>query len=236
MDRRQLEWLYRSYYGTVSHLDREVGLILDTLKELGVLENTIVVFTSDHGDQLLEHGLLGKNVFFEASIHVPLMIRFAGRIQPGRYDALVESIDVLPTLFGLIGLPEPDNCQGQSLVTLRDGAGRCSLPRDAVFSENIIPEIITGGGMDFTFAKGQGVKGVRHPDAKMVRTQRWKYNYYGDGYAELYDLQQDPHEQHNLAADPARKPVVDELQRRLLNWLIAADEVDQIAPRWVIPK
>ena len=79
MDRGQLQWMYRSYYGTVSHVDREIGLILDALKERGVHENTIIVFTADHGDQLMEHGLTGKNVFFEASIRVPLMIRFPGR-------------------------------------------------------------------------------------------------------------------------------------------------------------
>ena len=93
---------------------------------------------------------------------------------------------------------------------------------------------ITGGALDFSFEKGKGVKGIRHPDAKMVRTRRWKYNYYANGQAELYDLQNDPHEQHNLAADPAHKPVVEELSKRLLDWLITADETDQIAPRWLI--
>jgi arylsulfatase A-like enzyme len=127
MDRTQLQWLYRSYYGTVSHLDREVGLILDALKEAGLNDTTIVVFTSDHGDQLLEHGLTGKNVFFEASIRAPLMIR--------------------------------------------------------------------------------------HPDAKMVRTRRWKYNYYPEGCEELYDLEGDPQERRNLAGDPACKSVVDDLRR-----------------------
>lgn len=236
MDRRQLEWTYRSYYGTVSHLDREIGLVLQTLEELGLAGNTIVVFNSDHGDQLLEHGLLGKNVFFEASVHVPLLVRMPGRIRPGRYDALVESIDVLPTLFDLVGLPEPENCQGRSLAPLCDGSGRDWTPRRAVFSENVIPEVITGGALDFHFVKGKGVKGIRHPDAKMVRTERWKYNYYPEHGEELYDLQEDPHERHNLAGDPARKPILDDLRVQLLNWLITADEVDQIAPRWVIPE
>ena len=236
MDRTQLQWLYRSYYGTVSHLDHEVGLILQTLKEAGADDNTIVVFTSDHGDQLLEHGLTGKNVFFEASIHVPLMIRLPGLVRPGRYDALVESVDVLPTLFELAGLPEPEDCQGRSLVSLCSESGGTSAPRDAVFSENVIPEVITSGNLDFSFTKGEGVKGIRHPDAKMVRTQRWKYNYYPEGYEELYDLQTDPRERRNLAEDPGFKPVVDDLRQRLLNWLITADEVDQIAPHWVIPR
>ena len=100
----------------------------------------------------------------------------------------------------------------------------------------MIPEVITGGGMDFHFAKGEGVKGVRHPDAKMVRTKRWKYIYYGSGSAELYDLRDDPQERHDLASDPGHKPIIDDMQRRLLNWLITADEVDQIAPRWLIPR
>jgi arylsulfatase A-like enzyme len=236
MDRRRLQWAYRSYYGTVSHIDREVGLLLETLRQSGALENTIVVFTSDHGDQLLEHGYFGKNLFFEASIRVPLVMRLPGRIRPGRCDALVQSIDVLPTLLELAGLSEPRNCQGRSLVALCDGRGEPAATRDAVFSENIIPEVITVADVDFRFEKGKGVNGIRHPDAKMVRTSRWKYNYYGDGYDELYDLQNDPGERHSLAADPAHKPVVDELRGRLLNWLITADETDQIQPRWLIPK
>lgn len=234
MDRQELQWLYRSYYGTVSHLDREIGLVLETLKAAGAEENTIVVFTSDHGDQLLEHGLTGKNVFFEASVHVPLMLRCPGRIRPGTYDALAESVDVLPTLFELIGLPEPAECQGQSLLSLCDGSGRLAPAREAVFGENIIPEVITGG-LDFSYEKGQGVKGIRHPDAKMVRTKRWKFNQYASGDTELYDLENDAHEQRNLANDPAHKPVVEEMKERLLHWLITADETDQIAPRWVIP-
>ena len=70
---------------------------------------------------------------------------------------------------------------------------------------------------------------------RCVRTARWKYNYYPEGYAELYDLQNDPHEQHNLSGDPAHKAIVDEMQQRLLLWLTTADEVDQIAPRWLVP-
>jgi arylsulfatase A-like enzyme len=70
----------------------------------------------------------------------------------------------------------------------------------------------------------------------MVRTKRWKYIYYGSGEAELYDLRDDPRERHDLASDPGHMPIVDELQRRLLTWLITADDVDQLAPRWLIPK
>ena len=235
MSAERLRWIYRSYYGAISHIDREVGLILATLKELGQAENTIVVFTSDHGDQLLEHGLMGKNCFFEASVRVPLMIRFPGRVRPGQYDELVESVDVLPTLFELAGLPEPYECQGRSLAPLISETDREYVARDAVFCENVIPEVITSSTWDFRFEKGRGIKGVRHPDAKMVRTRQWKYNYYPAGYAELYDLTNDPHEMRNLHDVAEFRDIEQELKNRLLHWLVTADEADQIATQWSTP-
>ncbi len=101
-------------------------------------------------------------------------------------------------------------------------------------SENIIPEVITGGSLDFEFVPGRGIKGIRHPDAKMIRTDRYKYNYYPEGFAELYDLQEDPLEQHNLADDPQRAATVAELKGRILDWLITSTETDQIARKWMV--
>ncbi len=243
LDRRRLQWMYRSYYGAISHVDREIGRILDTLESLGQAENTIVVFSSDHGDQLLEHGLMGKNCFFEASVRVPLMIRYPRRIKPARYDALVESVDVLPTLFELAGVEEPYNNQGRSLAPLIAETSRIYEPREAVFSENVIPEVFGAGLRAFIFEKGKGVfeKGkdaqrVRHPDAKMVRTRRWKYLYYPEGYAELYDLRSDPQESRNLHGKPEFREVEFKMMGRLLQWLATADETDQIAPKWLLPK
>jgi len=231
MDRETLQWIYRSYYGTVSHIDHEVGRILTMLEETGQSENTIVVFTSDHGDQLLEHGLFGKNIFYESSIHIPFMIRFPGKINAGTYDQFCMTIDLLPTLFNMVGLEEPYHCQGQSLMPLIGTSEKSYQPRDCVFSENIIPEVFD---RTFNFEKDKGVMGIRHPDAKMVRTQKWKYNYYPPSYQELYDLENDPHELDNLAADPVYKKVIDEMKERILNWLVTADETDQIAKEWLI--
>ena len=231
MDRERLEWIYRSYYASITHIDREVGRTLQTLEETGQADNTIVVFVSDHGDQLLEHGLMGKNVFFEGSTRVPLMISFPEKIRPGTYDDLVESIDLLPTLFDLCGIPEPDPCHGQSLAPLIGESQRPYQPREAVFSENVIPEVFS---RTFHFEKDKGVKGIRHPDAKMVRTKEWKYNYYPEGYEELYDLVNDPVEQRNLAGDSQFGAVKSDMKDRLLHWLITSTETDQIAPRWLI--
>lgn len=218
--------------GAVSHVDHEIGEILDTLERTGQAANTLIVFASDHGDQLLEHGIMGKNCSFESSVHVPLLVSLPGRVQPRRYAELVEAVDVLPTLLELLGLPEPCEVQGRSFAPLIAPMGRRYEARDAVFSENIIPEVITGGRLDLPFEKGRGVDGVRHPDAKMIRTARWKYNYYPAGFAELYDLQTDPGERVNLAGRAEAHAVEVEMKDRLLRWLTTASETDQIAPRW----
>ncbi|MEO7145186.1 MAG: sulfatase-like hydrolase/transferase [Bryobacteraceae bacterium] len=257
----RLEWMYRSYYAAVSMVDYEIGRILDELERTGRARNTIVVFATDHGAQLLEHGLMDKNVFFESSVHVPFLISakgavrtivgdrngFAphsvlrefpknhpGRIAPRRYGDLVEMVDVLPTLLELCGLPISDRVQGRSFAPLVAGQRAAYTPREIVFSENIIPEVITGGALKMPFVPGQGIAGIRHPDAKMARTRRWKLNYYPGNGAELYDLENDPVEQRNLIADPAYQAQMRELKTAILDWMITADENDQIARRWLL--
>lgn len=234
MDRERLKWIYRSYYAAISHVDHEIGLLLDALEATGKAANTLIVFSSDHGDQMFEHGITGKNCFFESSVRVPFMVSLPGRIKPARYDQLIETVDLLPTLLEFTGLAEPRECQGRSFASLISDTGRPYAAHDAVFSENVIPEVITGGKLDLFFEKGKGVDGIRHPDAKMVRTERWKYCYYPDGYAELYDLPADPLERTNLAGRAEFHDVEFEMRTRLLNWLINSSETDQIAPRWLL--
>ena len=119
-------------------IDYEMGRILDELEKSGKSDNTIVIFSTDHGAQLLEHGLMDKNVFFEASEHVPFLLRFPGRAGAGKRDDFVEAVDVLPTLLDLCGIAVPKYVQGRSFKSGSPG-------REMVFAENIIPEIITGG-------------------------------------------------------------------------------------------
>jgi arylsulfatase A-like enzyme len=230
MDRQRLEWIYRSYYASVAMVDKEVGDILDTIRQSGQEDNTVVIFSTDHGDQLLEHGLVDKNVFFEASVRVPFLTSLPSRVKPGRREELIEMVDVLPTLFDICGVPIPTRVQGRSLAPLVTGSPY--TPREYAFAENIIPEVITGGTMDLPYVPGEGVGGIRHPDAKMIRTSRWKLNHYPGNGGELYDLQSDPGEERNLYADAAHQPLMRELKDRLLDFLITSDETDQIAPRW----
>jgi arylsulfatase len=223
---QRLQWMYRSYYAACSMVDYEMGRILDVLEKSGRARDTIVLFGTDHGAQLLEHGLMDKNVFFESSVHVPFLMRYPDRITPSHRDELIGMVDVLPTLLEYCGVSIPKRVQGQSFATPH--------PREMVFSENIIPEIITGGNLKMGFVPGEGVAGIRHPDAKMVRTRKWKLNYYPGHGEELYDLENDPHEERNLAADSVHRNTVADLRQAILDWMITADENDQIAEKWLL--
>jgi arylsulfatase len=234
MEDMPLQWVWRSYYGGVSMVDQEVGRILDELEKCGQARNTIVIFTSDHGDQLMEHGLQGKNVFFEESVHVPLLLRYPGQIPPGRHEPLIETVDLLPTVFDLCGIPVPEYCQGRTFSGLIHSQRGEYQPREFVFAENIIPEVITGGQLDLPFVSGKGVGGILHPDAKMIRTRKWKLNYCQGGPGELYDLEKDPREYRNLYSDPVCQNVLLDLKGCLLDFLIQADENDQIARHWLV--
>jgi len=239
IDRARLQWIYRSYYASVSMVDHEVGLILAELERSGKAENTIIVFATDHGDQLAEHGLEGKNVLFEASVHVPMLVRFPNRVAPGKYSQLVGAVDMLPTLLDLCGLPVAENVQGQSFAPLITGNPDRYTPRETLFCENIIPEVFAppnrkGTKVYHPFVPGFGEDGVLHPDAKMARTKRWKLHYYPSCDGELYDLENDPGETRNLWTDPSCDDVARTLKKAILDWLITADQNDQIAPRWLV--
>jgi len=234
IDRNRLQWMYRSYYAAVTLLDDEFGAILDELERSGKADNTLIFVVTDHGDQMLEHGLFGKNVFFEASVHVPMMVCWPGHVKPGSYSEMVESVDVLPAILEMCGLPTPECVQGRSFAPLITGDRSRYAPREMVFAENVMPEVITNGDRGAFFVPGKGVDGIRHPDAKMARTTRWKLNYYPGHGGELYDLESDPGEWRNLYHEPEHGRMVNDLKGRILDWMITADENDQIARRWLI--
>ena len=165
------------YYATISHLDAQVGRILDAVKERGWSDNTIVVFSSDQGLAVGgRHGLMGKQNLYE---HVKPPLIFAGPgIPRGRSDALVYLFDLMPTFCELAGMKVPAAVEGKSLLPVIKGA----QPR--------VRESLFGA-----YKAGQ----------RMVRDERWKlmkYNAAGVKNTQLFDLKSDPDELHNLAADP----------------------------------
>ncbi len=202
----------RCYYALCSQVDAAVGQLLDRLESLGLAGNTIVVFAADHGDFVGEHGAMHKMHLWDGSIHIPMIVADPREAGGQCAKGLVESIDLMPTLLDLCGVPFDESIQGRSFApALRDPA----LPgRDAVFAEYAYHSVT------------QDVCRVRDSCADLntvsVRTDRWKYIHYPyEAGGELYDLARDPGEQRNLYADPAFQHVRYDLQARLLDWRLS---------------
>jgi choline-sulfatase len=182
------------YYGNVAHLDECIGQVLAALREMDLEKDTIVIYSSDHGDMLGDHGLWGKFVMYDPSAGVPLIIRVPGVTPEGKRCASpVSQVQLFATLAELCGLSLPHKTDGESLLPcLREPDRRIDAP---VFSE---------------FA-------LRNPGAKyMIRRGDWKYNFYANDTDELYNLREDPKEMSNLA-DKERSRA-GEMKSQLFAW------------------
>ena len=198
--RRNHDLMVKEYYRVLLSVDENVGRVLDFLDENGLRENTIVVYTSDNGFLLGEHGLYDKRLMYEPSIRVPLAIRYPAKIRAGMVDRshMVLNVDVAPTLLELAGVPVPLGLHGRSLMPLLAGT---EVPwRDAFLYEY------------FEYPAGHCAKKHRG-----VRTTRWKLVHFFEQPEEweLYDLASDPHETRNLAASRAHAKTLSDLKDRL---------------------
>lgn len=192
IETNQLREFKRAYYASVSYLDTQVGRLLDALERLGLAKNTIVVFWSDHGFMLGEHGQWQKQMLFEESARVPFIIADPTAKGNGRPSPrTVELVDIYPTLAELCGLTVPHKLEGRSLRPLLQSPN----------SEWKRPAI--------TQVSRKGIKG------SSIRTERWRYTEWNKGQdgAELYDHDNDPREHRNLATDPAYAKTVAELKQ-----------------------
>lgn len=190
----------QAYYASVTFMDAQVGRVLDALDRLELADKTIIVFVSDHGYHLGEHGLWQKQSLFEESLRVPLIIAAPGLKTAGKSSPrIVEMLDIYPTVVDLAGLKQPDGLQGRSLSRLMEDPDR-SWPHAA------ISQVRRGDGRKQLFFPGYS-----------IRDERYRYNEWDDGQKgkQLYDHQTDPGETRNLAEDEKYASVVDELRKRL---------------------
>lgn len=202
----------QAYCASISFLDAQVGRVIDALDKQGLAESTIVVFTSDHGYHMGEHGLYQKMSLFEESARVPLVIAAPGRCQAGSVArAPVSQVDIFPTLAALCGVEAPKNLQGQSLVPLLAdpaAAGRGWAVTQVVRNARV-------GGLA---RKSDPVANGKTPFfGYSLRTPRWRYTEWDEGREgrELYDHDADPKELTNLADAPAHAATVAELSKQL---------------------
>lgn len=191
-----------AYYACVEWIDDAVGRILATLDHLGLAGNTLVVYSTDHGEMCGEHGIWQKTVFFDGSARVPLIIRKPGPPSEKLISEPVGLIDLFPTFCEAASIGTPSDCEGFSLLPLLSG-GRAE--RDAIFCESVV-------------LKQPRLAGC------MIRTGEWKYNLYLDGSQELYNMQDDPGEIHNLAASPRCAETVAALRKRVEEYWMPADQ------------
>ena len=200
------------YLGEVALIDHQVGRILQTLDELGLAENTLVVYSSDHGDLCGAHGMIDKHyVMYDDVVRVPLLLRWPGHL-PGRRivdTQVTAALDLAVTFCSAAGLPAPATFVGHDLLALAAvDAGAESAPIFATYHGNQF-----------------GLYSQR-----MVRTPRWKYVWNATAEDELYDLAADPGEIANLAADSSHAATLAELRHTLVAWMAATK--DPLLNQW----
>lgn len=183
------------YYALISHVDDQVGRIMKCLEETGQMENTLLIFTSDHGDHLGDHGIVGKgDPGYDSCIHVPLILSAPGVGTTGRMEkALVEAVDIAPTILDFCGVQTPPFMQGRSMRPLL--LEEETEPRRSIYMES---------------------KNPFRSSWKTVRTDAFKYCTSGDGQELLFDLETDPHELADVAADKTYKTALNNMRRELI--------------------
>lgn len=187
-----------AYYANITFIDEEIGRIMQTLKDEGIDEDTLVIFTADHGDLTGDHNMWFKNFGFEGSARVPLLVRWTGKTKPGsRCFELTTLTDIFPTVMEAVGLDfDRTNRFGKNLLSLKGAGGQ--EERDFVVSEH-----------------GMYPKHLTH-----VRTKKWKYlHYQNGGFEQLFDLENDPHELCDLSEDKNYDEIKRTLRRGAVEWI-----------------
>ncbi len=190
-----------AYAGLVYRTDAMIGQILQALRENGLDENTLIIYTSDHGDMQGEHGLFWKHVFYEESVRVPLIVSWPGSISGGqRCERVVSAVDVAATMLDAMDAPALPNSVGQSFLPQIDGRRDAPNWENAAFSEYCTDK----------FGPPEGAF------QRMIRRDEWKYIYYHGYPSQLFNLKEDPGELVDRSEDPGCRSIASELRDEIL--------------------
>lgn len=201
------------YFGAITALDRNLGRLMRALEAERLRENTIVVFTSDHGEMMMSHGLFGKHVWWEESISIPFMVNWPKRIPAGKCGALFNQPDIMPTLLSLAGMGVPDTVEGRDFSPALRG------------KRVVGPEATFVSIFDERDPKLDAAKGWR-----CIRTAKYLYaveagRRSAPGTAKyLFDMEADPYQMKPLDVSGGKNPVAQELSAKLRAWLVAHDD------------
>ncbi|MFP6707344.1 MAG: alkaline phosphatase family protein [Alphaproteobacteria bacterium] len=238
----EMRQIRATYYAMITEIDDQIGRLIAHLKETGVWQRTLIVFTSDHGDQLGDHWMMSKFSYYRQTYHIPLIIRDPrAASEPGRgaaIDAFTENVDLMPTILDCLGLGVPAACDGASLLPFCHGAKVPNWRGEAHASIDFRYFPGLDGGQTLGLAPDQC-------NANLLWDRRYKYVHFAGLPPLFFDLESDPHEFHNLADDPAHHGLVLEYAQKMLSWRMNHEErtlantrlgpegmVEHRPPRW----
>jgi arylsulfatase A-like enzyme len=201
------------YLAFCSYQDALFGQLLDTLDQRGLLDDTIVIYVSDHGDYMGSHGLWAKGLpAFQEAYHICSVVGYGGISARGRiFDQFVSLADYAPTILELAGISPDREFTGKSLCSFLHGQAPAEW-RDTLYTQT----------------NGNELYGIQ----RAVFDKKYKFVFNGFDYDELYDLEQDPHEQHNIIGQEGTGPIVREMSRRM--WQFAYDHQDNVVNPYIM--
>ncbi|MGA2147207.1 MAG: sulfatase [Bryobacteraceae bacterium] len=192
----------QGYYAMTADIDRALGRLLNAIGELGMENDTLLVFTSDHGEMFGSHGRRAKYIFYEEACRVPFLVRWPGRIRPGATDTLLTTPDIMPTILGALKLPIPRAVEGADLSG--NLLGKSTRGPEAIYMQ----------GMGTTAAWQDGT------EWRAMRDGRYTYAIYRRDRSELlFDNVADPYQTKNLAGDRAQRPLLEHFRTGLQRWM-----------------
>lgn len=200
---------HRAYYAQISNMDDNIGRLIKALEENGELDNTIMFYFSDHGDMMGSHGRRNKEVAYQESTNIPFIVRYPDNINARSTDAFISSVDIMPSLLGLLGLPVPDDVEGMDCSMVFTGDDNAAP--DSVLFQFDRPF--------FSFREHHELhyRGIRQGD--------WKYiaHYYPER-SQLFNLSEDPYELRNRINDATCTRIKSDLRKQLHNKLMSLDD------------
>jgi arylsulfatase A-like enzyme len=225
-DEQDWKRMIANYWGLVSLVDTAFGKILDTLKESGLEDDTIIVFTSDHGDMMGSHKLLAKCVQYEEAIKVPLLIKLPHSGRNGSpVSNPVSQIDLVPTLLDYMNAPIPDDLQGYSWKGFIDNNEK--LFQEDVFIEwngpnngfgDKLGSVVIPESIKHMAEENEITRAITDPVRTIITKDKIKLNWSTIGESELYDLNKDPNEINNLIGKAEYQKTIQQLKKRIKTW------------------
>lgn len=218
----RLRRLKAVYYGLMNRVDDEIGRLMAFLRESGLIDRTLVIFTSDHGEQMGDHWLIGKCGYFEGSYRIPLIVRdprHSANQSRGRVvDAFTENVDIMPTLLEAVGAAIPVQCDGRSLAPFLEGR-----PAPAKWRTEAHWEYDFRDPSDDAAENALGLT-MHQCTLNVIRGRRYKYVHFTHLPPLFFDLEADPGELNNLASDPAHAASMLTYAQKMLTWRMIHDE------------